>query len=513
MIARQWEEIELHFEAEQGHEAPYVSVEAWTVFRHSNGLELRRPAFWDGGRNWRVRFTSPLDSGTWEWRSFANVSDAGLVGRSGSFEAGPSKSGNRYHRHGLLKMSPGARSVIHADGKPWLMVADTIWSIPFRATHEMCREVAADRQQKGFNSVLMMTVQPDRDARGPRARNVYEGFEIGFEDLSDGHINQLVPEYFQYFDQLVDILLEHEIVPIYQPVFHGFGFKGLKAMGGRVPVEEYVRYCRYLVARYGARPAIWLIGGDGKNDNPGIAPAGEDVEEWDAYGQPTGLHYCPHGSNNQHQSAEWLDFQWCQTGHSGDHRQDKVAEMWRDLPPKGVANGESTYERLGHPDKAVGWWQGHEAWMNLMSGGTMGVVYGAGSMWQLRVDKHEPGFSPWTQAADYGWREAMQFDGSRYVGLIGKMLDGLPTTDLEKRDDYSFGNLVAAAGDQLAIVYLANGGGFDFIASALPRDFKIYDPRTAEVLERGRLEEGKTRIELPFGEPRLVIFADLAGAV
>jgi hypothetical protein len=31
-----------------------------------------------------------------------------------------------------------------------------------------------------------------------------------------------------------------------------------------VPADEYARYCRYLVARYGARPAIYLIGGDGK---------------------------------------------------------------------------------------------------------------------------------------------------------------------------------------------------------------------------------------------------------
>jgi hypothetical protein len=55
-----------------------------------------------------------------------------------------------------------------------------------------------------------------------------------------------------------------------------------------MPVE-YARYCRYLVARYGAKPAIWLVSGDGYGKNPGVKEGGEEIEKWDAYGQPTGL--------------------------------------------------------------------------------------------------------------------------------------------------------------------------------------------------------------------------------
>jgi hypothetical protein len=57
-----------------------------------------------------------------------------------------------------------------------------------------------DRQAKGFNAVLLMSVQPDMGARGPRDRSADEGFDVGFEDLPDGHINQLNPAYFQYLD-------------------------------------------------------------------------------------------------------------------------------------------------------------------------------------------------------------------------------------------------------------------------------------------------------------------------
>ena len=60
------------------------------------------------------------------------------------------------------------------------------------------------------------------------------------------------------------------------------------------------------------------------------------MEEWDDYEQPTGLHYnpcddyiadwavnnplkhCEH-YNKVHQAEDWLDFQWAQTGHNGEH--------------------------------------------------------------------------------------------------------------------------------------------------------------------------------------------------
>lgn len=118
---------------------------------------------------------------------------------------------------------------------------------------------AEDRHAKGFNAVLLMSVQPDIDSR-PRDRQADEGFDVGFEDLPTGHINQLNPAYFQYLDELIAILVEHGIMPVYQPVFFGFGWKGLRVAGPVLPLAEYARYCRYLVARYGTRlPSTWWV--------------------------------------------------------------------------------------------------------------------------------------------------------------------------------------------------------------------------------------------------------------
>src|SRR3954468_22226344 len=277
MLAESWREYEITLTAEREYPRPYSDLDVWVEFVHDTGVVLRRPAFWDGGRTWKIRFAPPALIGRWMWRSFSSVADAGIAGQSGELVCvDGSTSSHRFYRHGFWRMSPLRRSLIHADGTPALLVADTAWGLPWRATEEQCRVYAADRHAKGFNAVLLMSVQPDMHARGPRDRTADEGFDVGFEDLSNGHINQLNPAYFQYLDRLIAILVEHEIVPVLQPVFQGFGWKGLSVAGTVAPPNEYARYCRYLVARYGAGPLIYLVGADGSGYEPQVLAGGQE---------------------------------------------------------------------------------------------------------------------------------------------------------------------------------------------------------------------------------------------
>jgi hypothetical protein len=69
-----------------------------------------------------------------------------------------------------------------------------------------------------------------------------------------------------------------------------------------VPPAEYARYCRYLVARYGARPAIYLVGADGSGDEPQVSAGGKEIEHWDDYRQPTG-YSGPKNLHSQHASV------------------------------------------------------------------------------------------------------------------------------------------------------------------------------------------------------------------
>lgn len=488
MRARRWQEVELTLTAERAYPNPYTDIDVWADFVHDTGAQLRRPAFWDGEKTWRVRFASPFATGKWTWRSASSIDDSGLAEQTGTLvcEATPSVA-HRFYRHGFWRMSPGGRNLLHADGRPALLVADTAWALPWRATEEQCRVYAADRHAKGFNAVLLMSVQPDMHARGPRDRGADEGFDVGFEDLSHGQLNVLNPAYFQYLDRLIAVLVAHEIVPVLQPVFQGFGWKGLSVAGTVVPPPQYARYCRYLVARYGARPAVYLVGGDGSGYEPQIAAGGEEIARWDAYRQPTGIHYRPHADNRAWQDAPWLDFQWCQTGHSGEHVPERVADMWRNTPAKGVANGEPTYEHGGRPGRAAGWWQGHEAWSNLCAGGTMGVVYGAGSLWQWRLHAEEAGHAEYFLAVEAGWREALDFEGSRYVGRVGQIMDGLPFADMEPNWQVTLGRRGLLVPGRLFVGYTAEGGPVLVLGDQVPRSYRVVDPRTGAVLREGRL--------------------------
>lgn len=509
---QQWTTFEITLTSEKQHQNGYTEEEVWAVFKNQQGDSLIRPAFWDGGSIWKLRFAPPDTASVWTWHTYSTPDDPGLSHKTGSLKSIPYTGNNALLQHGFLKMSPAKRNVVHADGTPFLVVGDTPWGIPFRATPEQVTAYAEDRQGKGFNIALLMSVQPDRYAEGPETRDSVLGFDRAFEDLTEGHLNKLKPDYFQYLDSLMKILVDHEIVPVYQPVFHGFGWKGKTVLGTTADPEEYSRYCKYLVARYGSTPAFWLVSADGTARDPGVRPGGETVEKWDCYGQPAGIHYNPADNymavwaqndsakcfhyNREHQDEKWLDFQWAQSGHEGKHITYKVEEMYTNKPVKAVLNGEPTYEGMMGGTVGLGWWQGQEAWSNLMHGGTMGVVYGAAGLWQWKLTKDEPGWQSWTDQP-VSWREALDLEGSKYVGFVSRAFKGFDYVDMERRWDLAEGNkpLLAKEGT-FYVAYLDAGGSIVIKNMQADLSYYWFNPKTGVFGE-----EEKTRADGQFSAP------------
>ncbi|HEY9490026.1 MAG TPA: DUF4038 domain-containing protein, partial [Chryseosolibacter sp.] len=481
---------------------------------------LVRPAFWDGGNVWKVRFAPPDSGRTWTWSSHASVDDKGLAGNSGILRSVGYKGENMLLKHGLLKMSPGKRNVVHSDSTPFLVVGDTPWSIPFRATPSQVLTYAKDRSEKGFNTALLLSLQPDRFAKGPEARNTILGFDVAFEDLPEGHLNKLKPDYYQTLDSLVAILINHELTPVYAPFAHGYGWKGETAIGSEAAPDEYARYCKYLVARYGSAPALWLVNLDGNALAPGVKPGAEAIEKWDAYGQPVGLHYSPYDDwlaswakgdstccfhfNRKYQSEPWLDFQWAQTGHDGLHLYHKVSRMYENKPTKASMNGESTYEGMGEGKLGLGWWQGEDAWNQLMNGGTMGVIYGAASLWQWKITPDEPGWPEWTNAP-VSWRQALDLEGGKYVAYVSRAFEGFDFTDMEKRWDLTEGKKPLLAKEGIFYIsYLNNGGEINI--KDVPNDLPYYwfDPRAGEFVDEGKTSQDGT-FSAPDNKPWVLV--------
>ena len=517
-IAPQWHAVELTFSGPGAEvENPYLEVEGWVDFVHSNGSRLRRPLYYDGDDCWRVRFSSTVDAGSWAWQVGTLHPEHAMRPDQGILTAARPTPGQHHpgRRSGLLRVADSGRALCLADGTPHFLVIDTAWGLPWRATVADAEVYAADRSAKGFNAALLMSVQPDMHAVGPLDRTADEGFDVGFWDLSDGHLNNINIDYFRYLDELLEVLLAHGITPIMQPVFQGFGWKGLDVAGTVVPPSEYARYARYLVARYGASPVIYLPCGDGTGTEPQVEAAGREIERWDAYRQPTGIHYRPHHRNDVHQDADWLDFQSCQTGHQGDHVPDRVATMWMQRPVRAVINGEPSYEHTGRRGVAEGWWQGHEAWSNVCAGALTGVAYGAAGLWQWRLSTDEPGHAPFFLAPDAGWREALAFEGSRYVGLVGQILAGLPLAGAEPCWDVSINSRGLLDPGVLYLGYAEHGGPWMFLdgSGRVPSRYWMIDPRTGRIRSSGDTPPDRVPIENDDLGPSVLICSEVTPVI
>jgi hypothetical protein len=76
--AAPWQVAQINLTATGRYANPYAEVDVWAEFVHDDGTVLRRPAFHDGAGTWRIRFASPLTSGTGRWRTDASTKYPGL---------------------------------------------------------------------------------------------------------------------------------------------------------------------------------------------------------------------------------------------------------------------------------------------------------------------------------------------------------------------------------------------------------------------------------------------------
>ena len=239
-----------------------------------------------------------------------------------------------------------------------------------------------------------------------------------------GSADQINVDYFRYLDKIIAVLVEHGLTPVLQPVFHGFGWKGLTSPG---------RSCRRR-----STPAT------AATSSPGTAPGRRST--WSAPTDPApSLRSRPAASEvtagtptpsppgalpaalaaDAHQAAPLARLPVVPTGHEGDHVPDRVATMWGNSPAKAIMNGEPTYEEPVRPGKAPAGGRGTRPGATCAPAGRWGSRTGPAASGSGGSPPTSPATSP-LSAAGAGWREALAFEGSRYVGLVGKILDGLP---------------------------------------------------------------------------------------
>lgn len=502
-----WETVEIALRATENYDAPWSDVQVW-VDLEGPGFSERCYGFWDGGDTFRVRVQATAP-GTWTWRSGATPEDAGLSGKSGTFEAKPwtepEKRANPNHR-GQIRPADGGRTFAYADGAPCFLLADTLWA----GNTARCGlgdgkdgpffQYLADRRDKGFTAILMQAIHGYGDYPDGQAHRNEGGY--AFLDRDPTRLN---PAYFAALDKRMQALSDLGFVAAIPAMWWG------KTKQCLFTPADAQRLSAYLAARYGTFNSLWCLSGEYQytfrdcdwtpND---FSTIGVAVQRHNPWRHPLSIHPSgrvdwdpPHNvqSSRPFHGQSWLDHHWLQTGQSIDRMVNiatRLAENRALEPTLPIFCSEACYERATDPQSAYhSRWQVWTAFLN----GAAGYGYGAFGAWQF-YDPTDPEGETGKVTKDLvPWRQAMALPGSAQVGHARKLLASLDWHTLEPcrdelRIDGKPNRLPTAAdltpphaarlGDAAWIVYLPRGNSARKITlpTAKTASAQWFNPRT-----------------------------------
>jgi hypothetical protein len=299
---------------------PFKEMTLDALVTAPDGRQFKVPAFWAGGNEWRFRYASG-SIGTHTYRTeCSDAANPRLHGVEGKLEVVPYRGENPLYRHGPIRVSKDRRHLEHADGTPFFWLGDTWWKgLSKRIPFEGFQKLTADRKAKGFTVVQIVAgPYPDEPPFDPRWANE------GGMPYEKGYV-QVNPAFFDYADRRIEHLIEAGIVPA---IVGGWGWH-MPSVG----VEKMNRHWRYLIARYGAYPVVWVVGGEA--GGPEWTAAARHVRNLDPYHRPATAH--PYSSGRQSLTDDAvLDFDMLQTGHGGGWGHINIDHIVQSNQRKGV---------------------------------------------------------------------------------------------------------------------------------------------------------------------------------
>ena len=422
---------EVAFRATRPHPKPFAEVQLDVRVTDPGGVTRTVPAFWAGGDRWVLRYASPMP-GVHRYRSqCSDLEDLGLHGVEGAVEIVPSTSASSLRQHGPVRVAADRRHLEHVDGTPFFWLGDTWWKcLCKRMPWDGFCELTADRKAKGFTVVqIVCGVYPDEAPFEARWEN-----ESGKPYL-DPAFTEVNPDYFVAADRRLRHLIDADIVPA---IVGGWGrgdCDGMAVAG----VAGMKRHWRNVIARFGAYPTIWIIGGEAGGAE--WTEVARYVQSIDPYRRPITMHPFDSGRSRVTDEAV-IDFDMLQTGHGGGAATigaiPKLAAARARTPAMPVLIGEYCYE--GHMQTAFADEQRYVFWGSMLSGAA-GLTYGAAGVWHASVEG-DPGIANVYDRTT--WREGMAFAGSTQLGLGKALLAAYPWWRLEPHPEWVAAGMFAA---------------------------------------------------------------------
>ncbi len=520
-VAR-WGVFEATFTSAQPGDNPLQDIELRVTFTAPSRQTRTVRGFWDGGNNWRVRF-SPDEPGRWTYATTAvPESESGLHARTGAFRVVAPKGLTRFERHGPVRVSRSRTFLEHADGTPFFWLGDTGWNAALLSTADEWQHYIAQRVRQRFTAVQWVTTQWRASPEGDRLH------ELAFTGTERLTIN---PAFFQRLDEKIRALNQAGLLSA--PVLLwaiGGGSNPKINPGFSLPEDQAIRLAQYMVARWQAYDVVWILPGDGDY-------RGERADKWKRIGRavfgdrphapvvlhPGGMHWVL----REFQDEPWLDIQGYQSGHGDDDKtlawmtEGPPSSDWPIEPRRPFINLEPPYEhhrayqsRQPIPPHVVR----RAIYWSLLNAPTAGVTYGGHGVWgwddgtTTPTDHAGSGIPlPWKQALVMPAAEQMAHLAALFTSIDFWRLRPAPTVLAEQPGVGVPARFVAAAASDardLVVVYTPEAQPILLKADTVPRRRATwFNPRTgARTPATGARADTAVRFDPPGEGDWLLLF-------
>ena len=288
-----WLMTELRFESSSdytsgGSEEVLMDVS----FTHpKTGETLVRPAFWDGGNTFLVRF-APTKEGRWKWVSRCSQ-DSSLDGLKGSLKCEKYDGELAVYKHGFVKVEPGVKHMVYSDGTPFFYLGDTHWGMYTEEIDSPGPHAGETGAVSHFKYIV--------DRRVEQGFTVYQSEPIGASfNLVDGKVDAKDIPGFHIADEYYKYIASSGLVHANAEFFFASSMKADLAEDD----HALEAISRYWVARFGAFPVMWTLAQEIDNDfyrerghqqvydfpnNPWVKVA-EYIHKYDCYNHPLSGH-------------------------------------------------------------------------------------------------------------------------------------------------------------------------------------------------------------------------------
>lgn len=497
MAVEQWKVYEIDLTTSKSYSNPYYDVQVEAIFRGPNEEVIKRPAYWYQGTVWKVRF-APTVIGLWNYETYCNDSENSDFNSNGQVECVAYSGDKDIYKHGFIQATEGKLYLEHADETPFFWLGDTHW---YFAHLERLNE----SNKEGFESQFKGMI----DRRVEQGYTVYQS-NLNIDDSSDGSVffledhyfTQIDPDFFiNELDPKMEYIADSGLVPT-------LGFSWYQFIDNHE--EDMVQLATYIIARYGAYPIIWSLGGE----IPGTDESTKEnyLEVWrnvaqqiqsdDAYNHPQTVHFPP--LSYYYQDEDWLDLTMIQLGHGDlNTNVDFFYKYREENPTKPMVQAEILYENLFsvhydarryNNDTIV-----RQAAYRAIQAGCCGYTYGAQGIWNARWSPDT--VDTVTREGDVfgrgSWIEGIDLLGGQQMSYFKQFYDSIPWYELQpgnevhvyESDMFDSNLVITKNSDQsLVVVYMPDVAVLALLlqrgefAGFLEGDYRTvyYNPRTGE---------------------------------